>query len=90
MARALRPRGLANDLGLLAAHGVARGPRGADRDLDLPKSATTIAAVTHRKFRQSVRSATIWIATVWITVRIPAVTWTVGITVFRISRTIRH
>jgi hypothetical protein len=36
VARPLRPRGLANDLGLMAAHGVARGARRADRDLDLP------------------------------------------------------
>jgi hypothetical protein len=74
----------------MAAHGVARGARRADRDLDLPKSATTIAALTHRKFRQSVGAAAIRVATVWIAIRIPAVTGTVGIADFRIPRTIRH
>jgi alpha-1,2-mannosyltransferase len=77
---------MADDLGLLAAHGAARGARGANRDLDIPKSAATITAITDRQFCKSVRSAAvwIWISAIWIS----AITCTVGIAVFRIARTI--
>ena len=81
---------MADDLGLLAAHGAARGARGADRDLDLPKSAATSTAVTDRQLRQPVRSAavriTVRISAIWIS----AITWTVGIAVFRIAGTVGY
>jgi len=74
----------------VAAHGPARGARGANRDLDLPKSATTVTAIADRQFRQPVRSAavriTVWISAVWIS----AITCTVGIADFRIAGTIGY
>src|SRR4029453_15973223 len=83
----LRPGRLANDLGVLASHAAARGPGSTHRDLDLPQSTPTVPSGAHRQLR---RAATVRIAPVRHTIRVPAVPGTIGITILRVAWTVGH
>ncbi len=74
LAGSLRPGGLADDPGLLAADAVARRARGADRHPDLPQSASAGPADPDRRLRQpstAVRLALTPVRLALAAVRIP-------------------
>jgi hypothetical protein len=87
LARPFRPGRLANDPGVVAPHGATCGPGCAHRDLDLPQSATAVAAAPDWQFdRAAAVRITIWIPAV----RIAPVAGTVGIAHIGITRTVGH
>ena len=83
----LRPGRLANDLGVVAPHAAARGAGSTYRDLDLPQSTPTVPSSAHRQLR---RAATVRIAPVRHTIRVPAVPGTIGIPILRVAWTVGH